>query len=363
MSGAFPNVGVSLQLLARILADPRLGRPMHSLPLVGPDGRLTTPLTDPDLEDLGLPRLLALAKAYRVFSRMDGDAEFKQYDGSTPCPRTELLAGLREPPSTTTQVNLCIVKPDTLAAECSYADMLVARGDGEGNVGAPTIFLSHAWRFNFRENVAALNERCGAVPKAERLAIRVWNDIFVEDQNSSDAKPPDYFFTAFKDAVAGIGHTVLVLTPWDDPIPITRAWCLWEIYSTLVVPGATFEVVVSKAEVARLRAAVLAQGDGAVTDAMLDIDAQKAECFVPADRVQIFAAVEAMDGGFHPLGSSTLRSRLGCGAGSSMRSGACATMKTGPTTRSSAQNCSTRQARCWRRPATTPAHWCGIRRR
>ena len=36
---------------------------------------------------------------------------------------------------------------------------------------------------------------------------------------------------------------------------------------------------------------------------MIDIDAQKADCFVPADRVQIFAAIEAMrgQGGFHQL--------------------------------------------------------------
>jgi hypothetical protein len=30
-----------------------------------------------------------------------------------------------------------------------------------------------------------------------------------------------------------IGRTVLVLQPWDAPLPLTRSWCLWEIYSTL----------------------------------------------------------------------------------------------------------------------------------
>ena len=45
--------------------------------------------------------------------------------------------------------------------------------------------------------------------------------------------PPDWWFTTFKVAVASIGHTVLVLMPWDDPIPLTRAWCIWEILSTI----------------------------------------------------------------------------------------------------------------------------------
>lgn len=38
---------------------------------------------------------------------------------------------------------------------------------------------------------------------------------------------------AFLDGVREIGHTCLVLAPWHDPIPLTRAWCLWEILSTM----------------------------------------------------------------------------------------------------------------------------------
>ncbi len=26
---------------------------------------------------------------------------------------------------------------------------------------------------------------------------------------------------------------VVVLEPWEDPIPLTRSWCLWEIYSSV----------------------------------------------------------------------------------------------------------------------------------
>ena len=104
----------------------------------------------------------------------------------------------------------------------------------------------------------------------------------------------------FKDAVADIGHTVLVLAPWDDPIPISRAWCLWEMYSTIVA-GSKFEVVLSKAETERLRASVLADADGALTDVMVDVNARKAESFDPKDRDRIFEAIDAMVGGFHAL--------------------------------------------------------------
>ena len=83
--------------------------------------------------------------------------------------------------------------------------MLVRRGDGEGVVGRPTLFLSHAWRYKFADLVDALDEHLAGLSVADRVVARVWNDVFVEDQNSSDAKPEAYFFTAFKDAVTGAG--------------------------------------------------------------------------------------------------------------------------------------------------------------
>ena len=96
------------------------------------------------------------------------------------------------------------------------------------------------------------------------------------------------------------GHIVLLLAPWHDPIPVTRAWCLWEIYSTLVA-GSMFEIGIAKAEIDGLRAAVLVKGPDALTDAMVEVDAKNAECFMPADRDRIFAALDAMEGGFHRL--------------------------------------------------------------
>ena len=143
----FPNIGVSLAFFRKFLLDPRLKAPMVELALVGPDRKLTVPLTPIELNDLDLPSLRELAKSYRVFSDMDGADEYKLlYQASAPVSREELLEALRKPPTTTTQVNLCIVKPDTLDMGCAYARMLEARGDGGGMVGKPTAFISHAWR-------------------------------------------------------------------------------------------------------------------------------------------------------------------------------------------------------------------------
>ena len=108
-------------------------------------------------------------------------------------------------------------------------------------------------QYRFADLAEAVLERFEADEAASddsSESARVWCDIFVEDQNSVNTKPEGYFFTTFKSAVAQIGHTLLVLAPWEAPITLTRAWCLWEIYSTVVV-GSKFEVVLSAAEKAR----------------------------------------------------------------------------------------------------------------
>ena len=144
---AFPDDGVTLAFLRRFLLDPRFQQPMVTLPLVCPATKaLLPPPTTAELARLDVSGLLALCRRYRVFSHLDGADEIGRYGGDVPVGRDELLAALRRPPTTTTQVCDCLVKPDTLGAGCSYARMLVARGDGDGMVGRPTVFVSHAWR-------------------------------------------------------------------------------------------------------------------------------------------------------------------------------------------------------------------------
>ena len=114
-------------------------------------------------------------------------------------PRAVWLTLLRQPPTTTTHVNICIVKPATKSLGGCYA-LKVLQVQSPGTVGRPTVFASHAWRYKFSSFVAAVEvalddlarERAsaGLPPRTEY----VWNDIFVEDQNSTMSKPEGYFF-------------------------------------------------------------------------------------------------------------------------------------------------------------------------
>ena len=101
-----------------------------------------------------------------------------------------------------------------------------------------------------------------------------------------------------------IGHTALVLTPWHNPVPLRRAWCLWEIFSTLG-QKAELSVCMSDAEMRHFHRA-LADDVEPVLASLCTIDAETAEAGSQKDLDMIFAAVRALDGGFQTLNATVL---------------------------------------------------------
>ena len=49
-------------------------------------------------------------------------------------------------------------------------------------------------------------------------------DTFSIDEHATQTLLQEWWGTAFKDAIRIIGHTVMLLAPWDKPVPLTRAW-------------------------------------------------------------------------------------------------------------------------------------------
>jgi hypothetical protein len=100
----------------------------------------------------------------------------------------------------------------------------VARGArGSPHVAPATRFVSHAWAYPFADLLAALEAR----PEEGTPLPYYWLDMFTCNQHAtlSDV-PSDWWSNAFRDSVASIGLTVLILQPWNAPVPLTRSWCL-----------------------------------------------------------------------------------------------------------------------------------------
>ena len=117
--------------------------------------------------------------------------------------------------------------------------------------GHASVFVSHAWKYPFeticevigsysKELTKQANAKhhpgCGVLKgKGGKYIYKpyFWFDIFTVNQFDAPSYPQEFWTVTFKEQVHGIGHTLLVLHPWDAPIPLTRAWCVWEMYCTL----------------------------------------------------------------------------------------------------------------------------------
>jgi hypothetical protein len=98
-------------------------------------------------------------------------------------------------------------------------------------------------------------QRCCALTRLRGRFPRA-PDVFVAFQHRTRALPLDWWSKTFRRSVADIGTTLLVLQPWGAPLPLTRSWCLWEIFCT-VDCGAQLRIALSPEQSAELRDALV----------------------------------------------------------------------------------------------------------
>ena len=184
---------------------------------------------------------------------------------------------------TTTQVCERFVKPATARLEASYCEMLAQWQPGA--VGKATVFISHAWKCVFLDVVDALLFHFRDDPE-----IIVWFDLFSNNQHRDMDLDFDWCCGTFKSAIQMFGRTVMVLAPWHDPIPLTRGWCLFELYCTADT-GSRFEVAMSRDCQRQFLEDMARQGRRAVEKMLATINAERSECWKAEDRDRIFDAV------------------------------------------------------------------------
>lgn len=211
----------------------------------------------------------------------------------------------------TAQVCEEFVKPFTTTTsfsnqpkKVSYCELLQA--EKHPAVGVATIFVSHAWKFVFLKVLEALSFH---ITHQLKLADPIlWFDVFSNNQHLAPNLSFDWWCNTFKSAIREFGHTVLVLSPWKDPIPLTRAWCLFEIYCT-ADSHCQFTVAMSAADEEMFIADMRRSGISVVKEMMAKVDLNRSECYKPEDKDRIFEAVRRTIGfdGLNGIVFSALR--------------------------------------------------------
>ena len=137
-------------------------------------------------------------------------------------------------PATTTQVCMQLVKSLTQGARTSLAlclKHLGVKGDGgHPFVSEASVFVSHAWGYYAKDAFDSMEAYAEEKAK-EGTIVYFWFDIFTNDQHDALKLPQLWWREAFLQGVKNIGHTLLILSPWNDPKPLKRVFA---VFLTLV---------------------------------------------------------------------------------------------------------------------------------
>ncbi len=178
----------------------------------------------------------------------------------------------------------------------SYCEMLKRQlKDGaKGIVGDPEVHISHVYKCYFLATLDALEAHF-----KDNLDVFIWFDLFSMNQHTSMALSPEWVRVFLRDAIESFGHTVMVVSPWNNPIAYTRAWCVLEAYYTHVT-GSKFEIAMSQAEHDDFIEKAI-EDPQKVFHAMLgDISAKKSTSFIKEDQDIIHSMINE-DVGFSNL--------------------------------------------------------------
>jgi len=198
----------------------------------------------------------------------------------------------------------------TAAQKCSWVqwiassspDALKDIGLSHKDVGAATVFVSHAWRYTFRETMLSAVESLQGQRDSEEDPHNkeyYWIDVATVNQHYAGSYPQDWWSNTFATGIGVIGKTLLVLSPWNDPIPLKRSWCLWEILNSCE-ENIKFDIVIPPNEKKAFAQSLVAKWSQ-VVETMTRVDIENAQAWRPDDQIMIANAVRATSGGFTGL--------------------------------------------------------------
>ncbi|ORY34530.1 TPR-like protein, partial [Rhizoclosmatium globosum] len=133
---------------------------------------------------------------------------------------------------TTTDICFEFVKPMTTATGLSLCAHYKSTHSTSQLVQESQWFISHAWMYPFLTVIDALQHWITENNLDESTTI-LWFDLFSNSQHNTAAKPFHWWQTTFLTAIKKMKNVVMILEPVHDPIPLKRAWCIFELYACI----------------------------------------------------------------------------------------------------------------------------------
>ena len=171
--------------------------------------------------------------------------------------------------------------PATLSLRCPFVEILDPKWVDEA-----TVFVSHAYSYRVADSFEVMLRY-----EESHGGSYYWFDPFSLNQHSDGGVvETEVLEQAFGESIRAIGATLIVSSPWDNPCFLNRAWCLFELMSSVNV-GVPVEIVLPRAEEV-LFVNALREDWKVVYKALAEIDSRKAQAKEAKDLEAIHRAVE-----------------------------------------------------------------------
>ena len=229
------------------------------------------------------------ATAYTV-TRPYGDVRTGEIAKSAASPK------LREE-WTTEDVAEYVIKLACMADQCTYLEMIekpkknVSKKEYEGT------FVSQARCCRFADLVGSL-QHFYALKNAKISKLYVWLDIFSANQPKLTARNVEpavrkenerQLTEGLHIAIANFEQRVMFMDKWDGAAPLTRAWCVWEIFGVAKAKK-SLEIALPESEYDRFIVTLKEDYDSIITKTSA-VNVQQAQCFNSADLEAIHKAI------------------------------------------------------------------------
>ncbi|KAJ3102326.1 Kinesin light chain 3 [Physocladia obscura] len=175
----------------------------------------------------------------------------------------------------------------TKRSRSTYCD-LIKDTDAVGDTGW---FISHTWSYRFLDVVKAINLFFEGKDDKEPF---IWFDIFSNSQYIADGRQFEWWGTSFMNSIKEMGKVIMILLPWDNPVILTRAWCVLEVYASHKT-GSSFHVAMTKKESARFSEGMIYDADE-FYEMLARVSCQKSDASLEVDKENIFALVKEQVG-------------------------------------------------------------------
>lgn len=198
---------------------------------------------------------------------------------------------------TTASLKDDFIKPLTGDAKSSYAVLAASDPGRSMHVGKPTRFISHSYAYAFLDVVDTLVEYEASLTTPGVTHFYYFDLLVVNQHGQAGVVPFEVLRDEFGSNVQRIGHTLLVLNWGETLLPLTSAWCAYELFCTNAQKHVKLTILIPPNDRKRFHEA-LADDFKTVYECICNVKVQDAKAREKEDHDNIHRVIRESIGGY-----------------------------------------------------------------